>query len=190
MTTPNIASETTQSSQIIDLQVWKTIKLGIKESYLEYYRAIKESVNGTIEPYAAFLLNRLELEINDGEQDLVVLGSEILGFKTLPTMQEVLSRAQELGLELCSEETSLALCLQWCGAEWIGKAYLGMKPINFGSEIGVFFISMDTYIRRESHCGYVTDLMRLDARISYPETPFDPESQWIFVKHRKQEAAT
>jgi hypothetical protein len=114
-TTPNaVTSQTAQSSPIIDLPVWKTIKLGTGFKTADDFRAalrndyLIDDVANDIIGKPAFVASESEMEV-----ELVILTPAKLGLEDGATRKDIYDRALECGVTLCPSEVSPQLCLQY-----------------------------------------------------------------------------
>lgn len=127
-----------------ELEVWKTVKLGLHKSADEYRQALKAKGN-CVSDLANDILGEPAFAVaaEEREYDLVVVSNAELGYPdgTMVKQTLVLDRAKELGLELCLAEVGPALREQYQNqpvGEWLQVA---MEPIaDSGGRLHVFHI--------------------------------------------------
>lgn len=127
-----------------ELEVWKTVKLGLHKSADEYRQALKAKGN-CVSDLANDILGEPAFAVaaEEREYDLVVVSNAELGYSdgTMVKQTLVLDRAKELGLELCLAEVGPALREQYQNqpmGEWLQVA---MEPIaDSGGRLHVLHI--------------------------------------------------
>ena len=130
-----------------ELNLWKTVTLGLKKSPKDYRKAIKKD-GCRIGDYAGQILNKTEVSQTEVEVDLVVVTVGELGFKDGARRDVLYARAIELGLQLCPAEVGPALRLLYKDqprGEWLR---IGMEPITDSDGFPfVFGVDYDSDVR-------------------------------------------
>ena len=156
-----------------ELNLWKTVTLGLKKSPKNYRKAI-EKAGCRIGDYAGQILNKTEVSQTEVEVDLVVVTVGELGFKDGARRDVLYARAIELGLQLCPAEVGPALRLLYKDqprGEWLR---IGMEPITASVGCpGVFGVGHGSDVRwLHNYYGSADIIWRADHR-------------WVFVRPRK-----
>jgi len=114
-------------------KIFKTIKIGnySAEKILKEYEASGIKISS----YAKEMLSKIEWQKETGEIDLVKLSVADMGFVNGATTNEIYSKAKELGLELCPQETCPILRLDKDLSECL---FCGMKQIDVDGSPRVF----------------------------------------------------
>lgn len=128
--------------------VWKSLNVGTFEAfgdiYLEIFRR-KNFTDGT----KGYIPN-LKLAVASIEEQisLVSLTVEELGFKNGATYKNICSKAKEIGLEPCPQETCFQLCLQYTKEDLKGWFNVVMETVTNwnGDESILTLISNGNYL--------------------------------------------
>lgn len=132
----------------------------------EMAEAMLKSKGIWVSDYALDLLKKTEFSHEGKTYDLVQFTVEQLGFPRGATTDQIFTKAQELGLELCPAEVGPQLRLSYSGSDW---KYIAMKQI--------------AYLRGYP---YVFDLYRnggelvLDSPYAEPDGRWDDGYQFVF----------
>ncbi len=108
--------------------VWKTLTLGNPCS-VKAYRASLLANSYEIGSYANEILNKVQVADTETEAKLVQVTVGELGFKNSATYGEIVSRARELGLELCPAEVGPKLRLEYANQPKDEFLTVAMEPI-------------------------------------------------------------
>ncbi len=113
-------------------KTWKIIKLGTGLKTADDFRKKVMEAGMKIGYLANKILSNPVLTVAESvtEVELVVVSVAELGFRDGATQKDVYTRAQELGLDLCSSEVGPQLCLQYTDqpkGEWL---VIAMEPIT------------------------------------------------------------
>jgi hypothetical protein len=114
---------------IHDLPPWKIVKLGTFKSISQIREALKIS-GFKIGNWGCDILNKITLSQEETEVELVTTMVAELGFRNGACYGDIMSRIQELGLDLCPAEVGPQLRLQYPDqpkGEWI---IIAMNPIT------------------------------------------------------------
>ncbi len=157
--------------------VWKTIKLGTSglKTTDDFRKAIKDG-GIKIGDYANDILGKpaFTVAIEETELDLVVVSVAELGFKNEATCKQIYARAKERGLDLCPDEVSPQLRLQYKNqpkGEWL---IVAMEPIRASAGDPHVFV-----------VGHDDGGLWLGSGYGHSGSVWSADSRWVFVRPRK-----
>lgn len=104
-----------------EVSVWKTIKLGLCKSPIEYRAALK-SANRIIHEWGNDILGKTICSQHEVEVDLAVVSVGELGFKNGAYYEGICTKGIEIGLERCPAEVGPALAVAYIDqprGEWL-----------------------------------------------------------------------
>lgn len=121
--------EKSDDSDRIRWPIWKHLSLGILGSGAEYARALTTTTALRCDEFAESVLKELEVPKEQTEARLVKLVPRDLGIDQPVSYDDIVRRAKQKGLDLCTAETGPALRLRYTDQpadEWINVA---MQPV-------------------------------------------------------------
>jgi len=144
-----------------EFKVWKTIKLG---GFINVAKILEEIKKANIEIDGFDVeeaLQKISLEKEEKELDLVILPLSAFEMKVGSKFSEVYRKAEKFGLEICPAEVVLQLLLQYEDKSRYGSLYVITKTsFNSRDEVSLFEISdrfdklsLYGYVRHEEECG-------------------------------------
>lgn len=157
-----------------DLNIWKTITLGLHKSPEDYRMAIEKD-GYRISEYADRILNKMEISQIEVELDLVVLSIDKLGFPKGARRDAIYDSAKKLGLQLCPAEVGPALRLAYKDqprGDWLR---IGMEPIT-DSDGFPFVCEVD----------HGNDVRWLPCSHDFANFIWSAYDKWVFVRPRKK----
>ncbi len=168
--------EVSESEKVVNLDIWKTIKLGTELKTVDDFRRQIGNYGRRIGDWANDILGKPAFTISDEEfeVDLVIKSVAELGFPNGATRAQIYDRAISLGLELCPAEVGPQLRLQYLDQpkdEWLRIA---MEPI--ADSVG------DLYVFNVGHAG---DDRWLNVHSGHPDRHWSADNRWVFVQPRK-----
>ena len=130
-----------------------------------------QSKNIWLSNYAGDLLRKTTFSQEQKRYDLVQFTVAQLGFSQGVTIQEIYTKAKELGLELCPAEVGPQLRLSYSGTDW---KIIAMKPM----------VDRDGYpcVFNLLTGGAGLRLYAIGAR---PDGGWNPDDQFVFLRPRK-----
>lgn len=151
------------------LEVWKTIKLGLRKSPKEYRDALK-SGNYEVRLFpVGFVLDNLSVSQEVIEVDLVLLTARILGFQREVPQDVFYNSVLELGLQKCPDEVGPALREQYPDQPKDECILIGMESTD---PLNVLYVG---------HTGSTLWLANWSNRDDLCPVYF----KWVFVRPRK-----
>jgi len=125
-----------------DQKIWlQTLETDPAIINAESAEAALTSHNIFLSGYAKDLVKKTEFSQKSATYHLVQFTAAQLGLKNVSTTDEIYTKAQQLGLELCPAEVGPHLRLQYKGNDWKSIA---MKPISGrGGDLDVFDLDVD-----------------------------------------------
>ncbi len=157
-----------------ELKVWKTVSTGLHISPAHYKESI-QSAGISILMDAARVIDKIAL-VGKGQHDLVLLSVGKMGFPNGATLNRILGKAQDFGLELCPAEVALALRLEYLDQPDQEQIRVGMKPDTSDTEEWYEMI-LDIRGGNVNHVPLAVGGYPTQQRYAYP-----PSSLFFFVK--------
>lgn len=157
-------------------EVWKTIKLGTGLKTADDFRKALKDNGFSIGNWANDILAKPAFTVasEETEVDLVIVTVAELFKKGAPRRDQIYERAKEVGLEICLPEVGPQLRIQYPDQPNGNWVLIGMEPIaDSDGNPNVFDVG-------RSGSG-----LWLDGSWGSPDSVWDPDYQWAFVRPRK-----
>ncbi|MBX4200170.1 hypothetical protein KW790_01800 [Candidatus Parcubacteria bacterium] len=156
--------------------IWKTVKLGTGKKNADDYRSAISQARMKIGNWGNDILGKPAFTVSETEVDLdlVVVRVLDLGFKDGAYSQVIITKALDLGLQLCPAEVGPALRLEYRDqpkGEWL---VIGMEPIT-GSDGHPYVF----------HVAHDHDERWLHGSHGYPVNFWHADYRFVFVRPKE-----